>query len=330
MKLQTKAFVNLVRMRHLMGERFVCAAWQLLDWRSMPEEELFERLQKMGIELTREAFLQAMEKVDSPEDLALGLCETIDEEKHEAVYLCFFELWRKLSEKQTPSIFGDEVDYRMFLYDTEAMKNDELVQTILFSLEELLQGNVDAGMAPKKAFLAFQQYCAHDLESFIYEYIYEQIESGNLIYASDLIDDFYAYMAYPLWFDFLLAYLYLFSDVESSNEIIKFIVKDLLSHPDFDLQMEVLKFMSHGGDSHLFLKLLKATLPMLEKEGDFKDLLETTAEYFRRLDKIESEQEILKLLLSRSDVNSDFAIDAQDLGLLAFSQYLISTGSKSI
>ena len=323
MKLKTKAFINSIRLRRLLGEKVFCKDWQVEDLRYLSAGELLDRLHDLGLELDKEELARSFEMVDSPEGLCELLCAGFSQDRYERAYLLLFELWRKLSGRQTPSIFGDELDYRIFLYDSDEFFNDDLIQTALFTVEELLQKNVDAGATPKEAFLAFQKYLAHDLESFLYDYIHEQIENRNLIYAGELIESFYNCMSKPLWFDFLFAYLYLFSDIENSNDIIKMVVNELLLHPDFDLQMEVLRFMSRGGDGHLFLKLARTTLAMVGNEGELKDLLEIAAEYYRRFDRVELEQSILYLMQKRLENGVSRPVDRQDPDLAIFSNYLV-------
>jgi nucleoid-associated protein YejK len=62
--------------------------------------------------------------------------------------------------------------------------------------------------------------CAHDIEAFLYDYIIEQMDEGNEIYASELLDGFYDYISDKKWFDFLKARLFALSDSEDSESLL--------------------------------------------------------------------------------------------------------------
>jgi hypothetical protein len=204
-KLQTKALYNLLRSSWLDNSKLKVQPWQVEDYRSLSTKELFARLKKLDMPLTEDSFKQYAENCESPEELAE--CLWLDEEDlegHDKAYLLIFELWRRLMpEKQTLSVFCDELDRLIELYDKGELADDDTLPTALIELEDIFDRSADEGGSAKESYQAVSEFCAHDLEGFIFDHIEDHIESDNTLYASELLDGFVRYMPKPKKFDVL-------------------------------------------------------------------------------------------------------------------------------
>lgn len=297
--LQTKALYNLLRLNAAEDSSVRADPWALENLRLLDGELLFPRLQKYDVQLDKATFLEFAEKCETPEELTdLLLPDEIDEKKRDPFYLLIFELWRQyLPEKQSLSIFFDELDHRIALYDQGALENDESIQDALANLLEVLDENADAGGDPEDVFIAICDYCAHDLESFIYDYISDLLDSGNSLYASELIEGFSPYITEPVWFDFLRVRLLSSTDIGDANLAMHRLLESELELP---LLLEMLRFLATAGEHELFLLAVKKTLPLLSSQEELNEILSTVSEYYRRLDEDELEQAVQKLIRQKS------------------------------
>ncbi|PIS00822.1 MAG: hypothetical protein COT84_05800 [Chlamydiae bacterium CG10_big_fil_rev_8_21_14_0_10_35_9] len=301
MKFQTKALYNLLRLNYMSDPTISCESWQVEDMRKASTEDLYHRLEILGIELTKESLWQLSEGCDTPEELTDALLEGTHNAKiDDQCYLLIFELWRRfLPEKQSLSIFCDELDLRIFRYEHNELQSDEEIQDALANLEDILDENVDMGVEPSETFARLSEYLAHDLEGFLYDYIAEQVDADNYLYAQELLEEFYPFMTELVWFDFIRLRLLSLNDIAASNELAEKIIKELKKSPNLDLQLEILRFMAETGDRSLFLQLVKNTLKILKKEEDFLDLLEVIADFYRRLDQEDVEKAIQTIMNRR-------------------------------
>jgi hypothetical protein len=319
MQAQTKALYNLLRLNVLTESAEGVEPWQIEDLRKVKEEEIFSKLASLGLSTDKEKFLLYAHECDSPEELTD--CLLVDEnlrKKHDQIYLLLFELWRRnLPDQASLSIFCDELDHLISLYLQGELENDELIQDGIANLLEILDENSDIGQEPAAIFSSILQYCAYDLEAFLYEYIFEQIEAGNGSYASELIEGFYPYMSDLKRFDFLRVCLLASKDIAEVNEILRTIIKDLGKKKDLPFQWDLLEFMEETGDPELFVKIVTLTLDLLTKEGQWKDLLEISSDFCGRLDRDEEEKQIQEILRKRSSISRDahFSLEDRDVDL---------------
>lgn len=306
MELQTKALYNIIRLNLLENEIVQCEDWQKEDLRPVLTEELFQRILNLGIDFDKDRFLTFAQSCDSPEELTdLLVSDEIEHTIYDQVYLIVFELWRRLlPEKQTLSIFCDELDERIYLYDHELLESDELIQDGLAVLKEILEEMVDEGQTPKEAFNVVSSHCAHDLYAFLYDYIAEQIDANNKIYAQDLLDGCSPFIEENRWFELLT--IRLTSDEQEAEEALNHLIDDLNKNPEFALQMEILYYLSESQSPELFVKLIQNTVNQVQEESQFNDLLELAVEFYRRLDQEDKEHKLQKILLKRLDQNSSF------------------------
>lgn len=288
--------------------------WQVEDYRAIALPKIFERLGAHEFKLDKEYFLKLASQVDSPEELTNLLLE--DEELnpivYDQVYLLIFELWRRfITDLPCLSIFCDEFDHQAYIYD-ENRANIEAIQDAIASLQNILDENTDKGLDPHQVFKLVASHCAHDLESFIYDYIYEQIDNGNVSYATELVDGFKAYMSDSKWYDFLRTKLLSLSDEENAQRYVKDLIDRYKDEKDLEFNFEVLSFMVKVASEESFNRLAKKTLPLITIEVDFHDLLEISIEFYHYLDLEVKEQLLKEILAKRSHLHLDGAIPSKD------------------
>ena len=296
--LQTKALYNLLRLNAAEDPSVDVEPWALEDLRDLPLEELFERLQKGGPKLDRKSFSHFAESSDTPEELTdLLLPDEMSDQQRDPFYLMIFELWRRLlPEKQSLSIFCDEMDHRISLYDQGGLESDELIQDVLANFLEVLDENADSGANPEEIFLAITEYCAHDIESFICDYVSDLLDSGNSLYASELIEGFSPYVGDPLWFDFLRIRLVAFTNIGDANIAMHRLLENQL---EISLLLEIIRFLSANGEHALFKIAIKKTIPLLNTQEELIDVMALIADFYRRLDEDDKEKMVQKILADR-------------------------------
>ena len=326
MPLQTKAIYNLLRLSHAHDPSIRCESWQIEDLRNVPLEQLFKRLKEKEIALDKTSFLKYAEECTSPEDLAELLLDDLeDPTQNDPIYLILFELWRRLlPEQQSLSIFCDELDHRISLYDAGKLPSDELIQDILANLLEILDENVDAGATAEEVWDLISDHCAQDISLFLIDTISRLLDAGNQLYASELLESFAPYIPEPIWFDVLRAHLVALSDpIEANQQIAQILKKEDLS---VDLLLEMMRLQVSYGELPIFIGIVKKILAKLQEEEEFQDLLTISADYFRRRDREDLEQPIMKLLQER---NVDRKFNPHDEALKKYKQIvsqLSSTG----
>lgn len=324
MRLHTKALYNLLKYNHLEDPSLYCEKWQIEDLRDCDLDELFKKLEKNGMFLDKSHFILYGQDCDSPEELSD--CLLVDNQStmvRDKIYLVLFELWRRLlPEKPSLSVFCDELDYRIHLYDKGELETDELIQDCVANLLDILDENIDEGSDPKEVFLSISKYSAHDLESFLYDYIADQIDADNDTYASDLIESFYQFLTNWKWFDFLNARIVAKTDIIIANDILKKIIDSESLSCEVGLSLEILKFMVQVGDIELFLRLAKITLKSIKNQTDFSELLETVSEFFRRLDKEEKALFLEKIIKKRKSLSSHQVLNQKEADILAVQELL--------
>jgi hypothetical protein len=317
MKLQTKAIYNLLRLNAQESSGAHAEPWTLENLREVPAEILFQRLLSRGISLDKNSFTSFAHECDTPEELTdLLIEESVSEKQHDQAYLLIFELWRRiLPEKQSLSIFCDELDHRIFLYDQGALESDEPIQDILANLQEILDENQDEGESPIEIFQAISEYCAHDIEGFLYDYISELFDGGDVGYASELIEGFFPFLPDSIWMLFLQARALSFSDPAKANAEVARILDE---HPQNETSFlfETLRFLSVSGEHRLFIAVIQQIIAQLQTEEEFEELMKIAADYYRRLDQDEVEMAIERLMKKRS--LKAFAFDPRDPDLKAF------------
>lgn len=314
MQRDRKALYNSLRMNWLLDPSIDVEPWQVEDYRSLSWDTLFEQLKAHDLRIDKDTFLAIAEDYDNPEECADDLVADleVDSKSEDQVFLLIFELWRRLiQDKPALSIFCDELDNQIHLFD-EGRGDDSALQDLLANLKEILDENVDDGTEPAEAYESISICCANDLSSFLYDYISQQIEDNNESYAIELIDNFYDYITDVKWFDFLRAKVAATMDAQIANEQIHQIMDEWNSEEDLDFNFEILEFLTQFGDSKLFNHLVKKTIPLIETEEDFQDLLATCIRYFHFLDKESQEKKVEQILKTRASKDLDLPVDKND------------------
>ncbi len=272
--------------------------WQVEDLSGLSINDLFSKLQTLGYSISQQQFIEVAGSCENPEELASFWVKSDKEKDYDQLFLIVFEIWKKLLfEKQTFCMFCDDLDYLIYLYDTDKLESDEGLQDKLALLLQLLDEHVESGMEPKEVFAHFLSYCAHDMEMFIFDYSSQQLEVDNVIYAKELCEGFFPFMKKTLWFDFLRAKILSHSDMAAANENIgRLIEKDI----SVDLGLEILVFLVKIGDRSLFFALAKKMIKKLKSEEAFCGFLQIIADFYHRLDQEEIEKNILQILENRS------------------------------
>lgn len=324
MEIKGKALFNLLRISWLDNPKSDVKQWQVEDLRDLSIEELFSRLKKLGLILNEESFYLYAENCDTPEELADCVWfEEEDLEGHDKAYLLLFELWRRLlPDKLCLSVFCDELDQLIELYDRGRLDSEEPLQNALSILEDILDEAYDQEVNPKSIFAEVASYCAHDLEHFLSDYISDQVEEGNGTYASELIDAFYDYASDHRRFDLLRAQLFASLDLEKSNLIYARVLEELGDDPDLELILLVAESLIHHGHVLLFMQAIRQAIPLVKTESEFQNLLAMVAEYFRCLDRDTEEKVVQGLLDQRSSRPQEHFLDPSDKALASLSQLI--------
>lgn len=315
MQLDRRALYNSLRMNWLANSNLKVEPWQVEDYRALDLAALFQRLQKYQIDLDKQTFQLYTENADTPEDLTDEfLAETeMDNESQDEIYLLVFELWRRLAtEKKSLSIFLDELDHQIFLYDSGKAKSEEAIQNALEELSLILDDNIDSGIDPHSIFETLSSSCANDLESFLYDFIFQQIDNEDYSYASELLDDFIIYAPNTKWFEFLKAEIQATKDPLFANQMIRKLLHENAKNDDLEFNLEILSFIAKAGEYDTFIYLVKKSLPLIKVEEDLVDLAFLSMEYFDRLDQDKHKDEIKKILDKRANIPQESQFSQKD------------------
>lgn len=274
-------------------------SWKRINYRDLKISELFNALKDLGVTIDPDSFLQAAEQYDSPEDLVEGLLSgNSDEDFIQKIYLLMFEIWRRLCKnKQSLSIFCDELDYQFGLFENEG-SNSEVLQEMIEELEDILDMSVDDGEDPQKTFQLVSAYLAHNLEDFIYQYASYLIDEGNTTAASELVGAFQGYVQSQTWFDFLKVRLVFAADPKEAGVMLIHLLERIQDDPDLELLFEVLNFLVYAEEIPLFFQAFELASHLIEKEKDFQELVEICMNYLNSLD-CDSEEILLQKILDR-------------------------------
>jgi hypothetical protein len=318
--IERRALYNLLRMNWLHEPTLSVESWQVEDYRTLPLTTLFERLQQFNIHLDRLSFIAYADECDSPEDLTDHLIgdQNYSAPQEDQIYLVVFELWRRLmSEKPSLSVLCNELDYQIHLYDQEKLNDPLALQNALSHFVQILDENADQGVPPQEVLELISSYCAHDFETFLYDFISDQMDEGNEAYAHELLEDFDTYLGNNKWFKLLR--IQLSSQTHSKGQkIARDIIEEHLNDNDLDYHLELLSIMVEKGDQATFHLIMKKTLPLIKREEDFQDLLSIAIDYFHRLDQHQEEM-TLKAILEKRPPHSEQPLQPTDPDLVTLS-----------
>lgn len=319
--LEKHALYNLIRMNWLNEPQLSVEPWQVEDYRALPMSALFDRLKHFEIELDRTGFSAYADESASPEELTEHLVgdRDLEAKTEDQIYLLIFELWRRLmTEKPSLSILCNELDYQIYLHDRNESEHSIQLQDALGNFALLLDENVDQGLSTQEAFKLIIPYFANDIESFLYDYIFDLIEEDNESYAQDLLDNFAPYLKGNKWFELLYIRLIELSNQKLADKMLTHLMEDYLDEKDIDFNLELLAYLIDTGKSYDFKTLVPATLDIISKEEEFLDLLMLCIDYFHRSDKETQEKEIQDILQKRTKyvLEEPLKIDDKDKKVL--------------
>lgn len=321
-----RSLYNLLQMNLKQNPDLDVETWQVEEYRSLSNEELFNRLESHQVFLDEKHFLLYVDECDAPEDLADMLCVEEDFTKHEQVFLAVFELWRRLApHKQSLSIFADELDHLIEEYEEGVTSRDEQLQAALLSFQRILDDNVDEGGDPISGFELFAAFSCHDLEVFIYEYVAHQIDCESDLYASELLEGFYEYVKNKRWFDFLRLRLVSAVDLEEANVMVERLIESLQESPDIQLLLEVLHFLVYVGESEPFNLAFQNALDLVETEEDLHEVLVIASDYMNCLEKFKEEEVINQLIEKRKGNSPKDLVDTSDDVFLILKEITFTT-----
>lgn len=321
MELNRRALYNSLRMNWVLNPTLEVEAWQVEDYRAMPLDQLFERLEDMGMCLNKSSLVALADAVDNPEDLTESLLHDSIHNmvKQDQVYLIVFELWRRLlPEKPSLSILCDELDYQIHLYDQQQAFNNEGIIDVLADFQVVLDENADQGADPHVVFECINSGCANDIESFLNDFISDQIDDCNYSYATELLEGFNSYLNDTKWSEFLRARLIAISNPNEANAIVKQVINSKSMNSDLEFNLEVLSFLVSIGERETFERLLKQSADLLQLEDDFQVLLSIAIDFYHRMDEDKIEKSLHAILELREKRKSDQYFDKKDLHLMEF------------
>jgi hypothetical protein len=328
---ENRAIYNSLRMHWLADQSLRVENWQVEDYRILPIEALFSRLQTFNIQLDRTSFNAFADEIDSPEELTDALINNPDESPtiRDQIYLLVFELWRRLvPQKPSLTIFCDELDHQILLYEA-SLENTESIQDALANLQNILDDSVDTGMDPIDAFETISIQCANDLESFLYAFIADRFDEENDSFAEDLIEAFSQYMKDSKWFDLLQARLQYNPDYQIDLPILKSLISQATKAKDPIFNMELLGLLAATEKPELFLSMINQTLPLIKREEEFQDLLELGVDFCDYMNFEKGEGEVNALLESREQKDPEDPLDPKDPAIAKFKQMLKESLHKS-
>jgi len=314
MEIERRALYNSLRMTSQCDPSLKVEPWQVEDYRALPVDKIFDRLEAQDIVLDKVSFLALSDEYDTPEELTDDLVSDMDlpNDEQDKIYLLLFEIWRRFApDKPCLSTFCDELDHQINLFDLQKA-HPESIQDAIANLKVILDENIDNGVDPVEIFETISAGCANDVENFLYDFISEQIDMGNESFATELLEGFEEYLGDVKWFDFLRIRVLAFNDKELADTKIRALVRDLSLEPDLEFNLEALAFIVKSSDQSVFAAIVKKTIPLLETEEDFLDLLSLSAEFFRYLDRDHEEQLIQQIIDQRSTKTMNRGISKND------------------
>jgi len=308
-----KAFYNALRMQKLQDSQTSAESWQVENYRVLPIEELFQRLETVGIQLDKASFTELSTFWDSPEEFSDALLDSQSEPAfYDQAYLLIFEIWRRLfPERVNLALFCDELDHQIELYDQGDEDHLEELEDALAQLVVILDEQVDDGADSKDVWALVCASCAHDLESFLYDFIAEQIEAHNDSYVSELLEDFSTYVDDVKWFALLNVRLLLHTDTEDGEVLLEALFHKAIEEKDLDFDFEVLETLLKGGSQTQFVQLAEQIARLLYSEGEFLDLLSICAEYMRHYENEQGEKAIQKLIKEHSQIPPENSVKSK-------------------
>jgi len=321
--IEKRALYYLLRLNWLSNPTMNVQKWQVEDYHSLTPAQIFKRLETLDLFLDKTSILAYAEDCDSPEDLAFHLVGDRDlkPDEEDQVYLLIFELWRRfLTEKPSLSVLCQNLDEQIYLYDQGQLNQPIQLQEALTQFIQVLHQNVDQGLSSPEAFHLLSTYCANDIETFLYDFISEQIDEENESYAFDLLEEVDPYLAGNKWFDLLHIRLSGYPGSKTSQKLINQLIETHLTARDIEFNLELLSILIERGDPSTFQAIIKDTLSLIETEEEWQDLLAISIDYFHRLDNEPVERQLLQILKKRAKIPLNTLFNRKENDFKQFAQ----------
>lgn len=314
MQLLGRARYNLLQKKAQQDPSIHVLPWQVANYRAMDTEDLFDELSALGIDISPKSFEKMADTFDSPEELFAHFSR---EEENEQIYPLLFELWRRLlSQYETISIFCDELDFQIDNYEKNPEQNEDLLQTLLFELGDILDDNVDDGQKPKVVFNHIKAYLSADLEKIIYRFIDNLIEKNNHVTASEMINHFSEYVSENLSFDFLKLKLLIGVPEDHATAFMARFIERLNDKPDFHIYCELLRYLIQRGDLELFLTTSRQLLDIIKTNAEFEQVLQILYSFFNLNDLEKNKKFISDFIDKRKTLSPSSKIPQEDKKIL--------------
>lgn len=317
MLLQKKALYNLLQLNLAQNEgAYKCSSlhhWQIANYREMSSEELVKQLLMLGIALEAKDFEIFSKGFETPEELCEALTQERKPLEKDQIFLIIFELWRRLlPERRTISIFCDELDFQMMAYDLD--RPNSISDTLAY-LEQILEEHDDQGIEPTYALEMVQSFCANDIESFLFDYILNEVEAKNDRYATELLDGFKRFVKKRFAFNYLAARTQILIDPEEGYDLLEELIGQINENSSLELIEEMLFFLANSGNHSLFYLLAHKTLSLLKTEKDFQIFLEACYSHYDYLELKTPSLGIAFLYHSRKKIDKESLLSVSDPGL---------------
>lgn len=308
-----RAYYTYLRMQKEQDPSLEVEDWQVDDYRCMDLQTLFSLLEDQDISLDKQSFLRIAESHETPEQMTDDLVDDVDEALWDRIYLLIFELWRRLvPEKLSLPLFCDELDHQILIYDQNGPVNQEAIGDAFAHFEMVLDENLDAGADVREVFATISDEMANDLESFLFDYISEQIDLGNESFSQELIEIFGPCVEGSKWFEVLKVRLIARKNLAEAERQSGRLVEMTVQDEDLEFVMEVLYTLVQGGDSKSFKKVAKHASSLIETEQDLQDLLEVSADFFNCMDCEAEEKRVNQAIAARQSRTLDQKVDMSD------------------
>lgn len=290
-----RALYNLLQAKAESGDSQDIKEWQIRDYRALSIDQLFDGLLDLGVELDLDQFEAAAENVDAPEEIAAAMAPP--GEPYEKVYLYIFELWRRLmDDRETISIFCDELDKAISDYEDDPISNGEVIYGLFKELVTILEQNVTLGQKPKTLFKLISEFLSHDLESSIYNYIQDLIEQDRHMAASEITENFMPYVELEIWFELLNIKLMHGVSTEDATARVALFLEKVDATKDLDLYLELLHFLNKTGHKELFESVFVKAMKLVTRQDEYIECLDILFEYFHLNDRKREEKVVRGLL----------------------------------
>jgi hypothetical protein len=112
------------------------------------------------------------------------------------------------------------------------------------------------------------------------------------------------------------------SDPEEAEIALQRIVEDDSLQEDFELLLEIARYLVHESSTQFFAKIVKQAHTLIQTEQDFQELLAITSEFFRLLDEDEKAEKLSSILKKRLERPLEQEMSEKDKDLEHFLRLL--------